>query len=198
MWFFLLYCGKREGDNMQEKRERGQYTDEIKEKAYAMLVTNSMRYVSRELNIPVGTLAGWKKERDAKAIEQGTDTIEQLRAKKKEEFVHKAWDLIGDAMDVAQTRIARAKQIENNVDIVADALIKNAKVIEEQAGIGWFALQNLVKDLRETKNFKLSEITTLVGTLYDKQCLATKEPTSIMGGTMTIESIIQKLEGDEY
>ena len=179
-------------------KDRKKYSDELKEQAYAMLVTNSMRYVSRELNIPVGTLAGWKKERDAKAIEQGTDTIEQLRAKKKEEFVHKAWGIIGDALDVAHIRIARAKNIEDNIDIVAEELKKNAKVIEEQSGIGWFALLNLIKDLKETKNFKLSEITTLVGTLYDKQCLATKEPTSIMGGSMTIENIVQKLEGDEY
>lgn len=179
-------------------KDRKQYSEELKEQAYAMLVTNSMRYVSRELNIPVGTLAGWKKERDAKAIEQGTDTIEQLRAKKKEEFVNKAWGIIGDALDVAHIRIARAKNIEDNIDIVAEELKKNAKVIEEQSGIGWFALQNLIKDLKETKNFKLSEITALVGTLYDKQCLATKEPTSIMGGSMTIENIVQKLEGDEY
>ena len=57
-------------------KDRKQYSEELKEQAYAMLVTNSMRYVSRELNIPVGTLAGWKKERDAKAIEQGTATGE--------------------------------------------------------------------------------------------------------------------------
>ena len=179
-------------------KDRKQYSDELKEQAYAMLVTNSMRYVSRELNIPVGTLAGWKKERDAKAIEQGTDTIEQKRTKRKEMFVDKAWDIIDDALDVAKTRIVRAKNVESNVDIVAEELKKNAKVIEEQTGIGWFALLNLIKDLKEIKNFKLSEITTLVGTLYDKQSLANKEATVIMDGSMTIEGIIQKLEGEEY
>ena len=171
-------------------RERKQYSEEFKEQAYAMLATNSLCYVSKMLNVPKGTLSGWKQERDAKAIEQGTDTIEQLRTKKKEEFVNKAWGIIDDALEVAKTRIARAKGIENNVDIVAEALKQNAKMIEQQSGIGWYALQNLIKDLKETKNFKLSEITTLVGTLYDKQALANKEATSRVEG----EVVVKKFE----
>lgn len=179
-------------------QKRKQYSDEIKEQAYAMLVTNSMRFVSRELNVPIGTLAGWKKEKDEKAIEQGTDTIEQKRTKRKEMFVDKAWDIIDDALDVAHSRLVRAKNVERSVDIVADALIKNAKEIQEQTGVGWFELLNIVNELKTLKNFKMSEISTLVGTIYDKQALASKEATVIMDGSMTIEGIIQKLEGDEY
>ena len=153
---------------------RGQkYNDDIKEKAYALLTTNnSVSYVAKKLNVPRSTVKTWKEQYDKKAKESGEDDIAKLRQKNKEKFVEKAWKLIDDSMAVAQRRIARELEFEDNVDIVAQALKKNAKKIEETAGVGWFELLNLINKLKALKNFKLVEISTLIGTIFDKQEVA--------------------------
>ena len=52
--------------------------------------------------------------------------------------------------------------------------------------MGWFELLNLIDKLKALKNFKLSELSTLIGTMYDKQALANKEATTIVGGNITV------------
>jgi transposase-like protein len=186
--------GEKETKMSQGKK----HNDELKEKAFALLVTHNVADVAKKLNLPPTTLYTWKKQFDEGKFGDNEENLVDLRAKKKEEFVHKAWQLIDDAMDVAQMRVSRVKEHENNIDVVADAIMKNSKAICEEAGVGYYDLVNLVKEMKAIKNFKLSELSTLVGTIYDKQALANKEATSIMGGAVTIESIVRKLEGDEY
>lgn len=164
------------------------YNDDIKEKAYALLaVNNSVSYVAEQLGLPRSTVKTWKEQFDKKAKENGEDDIAKLRQKKKEDFVNKAWKLIDDAITVAQKRITRELDFEDNVDLVAEALKKNAKEIEKETGVGWFELLNLVDKLKALKNFKLGEISTLIGTIYDKQALANKEATAIVDGEVRVK-----------
>lgn len=161
------------------------YNDDIKEMAYALLtVNNNVQYVADKLNLPYSTVQTWKE----KLIKNNDKSnFVEVREKNKEKFIDKAWQLIADSLTVAQKRITRELKLEENVDIVADALKKNAKKIEEEKGVGWFELLGLIDELKKLKNFKLGEISTLIGTIYDKQALANKEATAILDGSIAVK-----------
>ena len=164
------------------------YNDDIKEKAFALLVSNNnVALVAKELGIPRPTIIGWVKARDKKAKESGEATLDDLRQEKKKDFIDNAWKLIGDSMSVAQRRISRELELEDSIDKIAEIMKGNAKKIEEETGIGWFELLNLIDKLKTVKNFKLGELSTLVGTMYDKQALANKEETQIIGGNISVK-----------
>ena len=149
------------------------YPDRIKEEVLAKLALNiPMLQLSREYEIPVTTISSWKKE----AMEK-SDEFENLRKENKAKFVNNAWNLINDAMAVAQKRVGRSKDFEENVDIVANTIKKNSNKLCEDLGIGYFDLLNLVKELQQMKTIKVGELSTLIGTMYDKQALASDEPT---------------------
>lgn len=178
---------------------RGQkYNEDLKEKAIALLtVNNSVSFVARELKLPRSTVKSWKEDYDKKAQEGGEDTIAKLRQKKKEDFVDNAWKLINDSMTVAQKRITRELELEDSVDKIAELLKANSKKIGEETGIGWFELLNLIDRLKTVKNFKLSELSTLVGTMYDKQALANKEATQIVD--FSYDKLMEKInKGEEF
>ena len=183
-----------------EKQPGKKHKDELKEKAFALLVSNNASYVAKELGLPYSTVKTWEnnflgkgraKAKQKPPLEKPSsetedknnedsyeDDLAKLRKKKREEFVTSAWELIEDSLAVAKKRMSRARNLEHNIDIVAEALKKNAGKIEAETGVGWFALLDLVKELQAIKNPKLSEISTLIGTIYDKQALANGEATS--------------------
>lgn len=149
------------------------YPDEIKEKVLAELALNvPMLQLSRKFDIPVTTISSWKKDAQEKS-----DEFENLRKENKANFVNNAWNLINDAMAVAQKRVGRSKNFEENVDIVANSIKKNADKLCKDLNIGYFNLLNLVKELQQMKTIKVGELSTLIGTMYDKQALASDEPT---------------------
>ena len=181
-----------------KKRRVNKYNDDIKEKAFALLaVNNNVQYVADKLKLPYTTVKTWEKKFLAQAKKSGqeggessdsiTNSLVEVRNKKKEEFVNNAWKLIGDSLEVAQKRITRAKDLEDNIDIVAEAIKKNAGKIEEETGIGWFDLLNLIRELQALKTPKISELSTLIGTIYDKQALANKEATAIIDGQLNFK-----------
>lgn len=110
------------------------YDTETKERALAALaVSNNIDELSREMGIPSNTLRQWKKD-----AEKSEDFIE-LRKEKRAEFVERAWETIGNALELADRRI------------------KNALVSGEE--------------------LPLREISTYIGTMYDKAALAAGEET---------------------
>lgn len=165
------------------------HNDDLKEKAFAMLATNNnVQVVATALNLPYTTVRQWKLIAEKKAgINQEKNVIDrdleseyiELRNKKKSEFIDKAWELIDDSLAVASKRIKRARTLEDNIDIVAAAIIKNAGKITEATGIDWFGLLDIVKDLNAMKNPKIGELSTMIGTMYDKQALSNGEATAI-------------------
>ena len=181
---------------------RGQkYNDDIKEKVFALLaVNNNPQYVADKLGLPYTTVKTWEKKflsqgktgkKEDNATNSDTINLVELRNKKKQEFVDKAWKLIEDSVAVAQKRITRAKDFEDNIDVVANAIKANAGKIEEKTGLGWFDLLNLIKELQSIKNPKMSELSTLIGTMYDKQALANDEPTEISATKLKLEDFAE-------
>ena len=152
------------------------HSEELKEQILAEIATGvPMTQLSEKYDIPVSTIGTWKG--DAKKKDDG---FENLRNKKKTEFVENAWELINDSMAVAKKRIKRSKDFEDNIDIVASAIKKHSGEISKETGLGWFDLLNLIKELQTLKNPKLGELSTLIGTMFDKQAVAEGKPTEIV------------------
>ncbi len=168
------------------------YTDEQREQALAMLTTMSIKVVSQNLNIPENTLRDWKNN----AEKINTEFV-KLRNEKKKQFVESAWGLIEDSMAVAKTRMSRARRLEDNIDVLVSAIKKNSNEITQETGLSWFTLLDIIKELNTLKNPKLSEISTLIGTIYDKQALINKEATVGLGTDASLEEVLRGLQGEE-
>jgi hypothetical protein len=109
--------------------------DKIKEKVLAELASGeTIASVARKHKIPETTIGTWKK----KAMEKD-DKFVELRAKRKEEFINNAWDIIEDAQ----------------------------KLMKE----------NLKKALSGDEKIDAGKLSTVIGTMYDKQALASDEAT---------------------
>lgn len=168
------------------------YSDEIKEKAFAMLVVNNnSAEVARTLGIPRNTLHVWVKERDNKAVEQNKPTIEQLRTNKKKEFADKAWKSINKIQTLLERRLERAVQSEDKIDeLLLEILELDGKDLSKDQR------KALYQKISSIKVESVKELAVVLGTLYDKQALANNESTQNISGT--IESVIKQIEGDEY
>lgn len=139
------------------------YNDDIKEKAFALLVcNNSVADVARKLDLPYSTVQTWlnkyiaQSEKLARQEKDGDHNYEhdlvKLRQQKKEEFIRNAWRTIGKAHTLIEKRIDRA--IENPDDPECEINVR--------------------------------ELSTVLGTLYDKQALACKDATSIVEANATV------------
>ncbi|MEG2541587.1 MAG: hypothetical protein RSB59_07475, partial [Clostridia bacterium] len=96
------------------------YGDEIKEKAYALLLAgNNVSFVSKQLEIPYNTIKGWKYE-----LEKKDDMFTKLRNKKKEEFIKGSWDIIDTAQTLLKRRLTRAKTSEDKLDELISEIMK--------------------------------------------------------------------------
>ena len=180
--------------------------DKTKEIALALLATNmSVPRVAERLNLKVSTVKGWKLKALAieKAIEEGKITddgelkLNETRLKNKQNFVNNAWNLINESMEVAHKRVTRSNKLEENIDLVAKAMKANANRIQEETGITWFALLDIIKELQSMKAVKVGELSTLIGTMYDKQALANGEATQNVRD-ITVEEYLKGCNGDKY
>lgn len=183
------------------------WTDEAtKERALALLATNlSATRVAEMLNIKVSTVRTWAKiasdkEKaiaEGKIQDSGEIKLNETRLENKKKFVDNAWNLINESMEVAQKRVTRSNKLEENIDLVAKAMKDNAKRIEDATGIGWFALLDIIRELQAMKTVKVGELSTLIGTMYDKQALANGEATQNVRD-ITVEEYLKGCNGEKY
>ena len=163
---------------------RGQKAnDDIKEKAFALLaVNNSYSAVARELEIPRSTLMSWVKKREEMAKKGNVDSLAKLRQEKKEEFIAKSWDSITTAQSLIERRLKRALDSEEKIDKLLEVVAKEDEKVLNQA-----QKNNIYKMLFSIRVEDLGKLATVLGTLYDKQALACKEETTIIGGTVAFK-----------
>lgn len=155
------------------------YNDDVRERALAMLaVNNSISYVAREMGLPRSTLVSWTVSADKEARESGGDTLEDLREQRKERFINSAWDSIDLSMELIHSRLERAVQAEEKLDAIIDRL--------SAADLPPKELRAAVKELNALKVEDLRTLVVVLGTLYDKQALASKEATAIIDGSMKL------------
>ena len=165
--------------------------DETRERAFAMLSTNyGAAYVAKKLGIPYSTVKTWEKrwleesKNNAKGKSKKTKSLEELRSEKKEQFVISAWRSIENATNLLERRIDRAMfndlALDKLLDIVAEADIAKMSQAEKNA---------IFQKVAALKLESLRELATVIGTLYDKQALAMKEPTVNVGGIVKFEDM---------
>ena len=164
------------------------YTDEDRIKALELLALgHSLSDVSRTFNIPITTIHNWEKEKTDGARELkkelNSEELERIRKEKKEEFVAKANDIIKKGLSLLDKRITRALEEEESLDELICELVK--KNNENELSIS--EIKEIANKLKEMKVQRVSEITTAIGTLYDKQALAIGEATVNAGIKIVIE-----------
>lgn len=179
-----------------EKSQRGKkFNDDIKEKALALLATNNnAKFVADKLGLKYTTVKTWEK----KFLEQAnTGDVPQeknlvaLRNKKKAEFVDNAWEIIEKTQSLLMKRIERALESEDKIDQLLEEilLLDNKDLSQEQR-------KSLYRKISTIKVEDVGKIATVLGTIYDKQALASNEPTSRVEGSLRLEDLIKKVEGD--
>ncbi|MBQ8371548.1 MAG: hypothetical protein IJX38_01230 [Clostridia bacterium] len=173
---------------------RGQkYGDDVRERAYALLATNgNVRAVAKELGLPYTTVRTWRntwmrEENDTSDSENdtigasdfGESELAKLRTKKRTEFAANAWSFIEKASRLLGRRLERAVEeearLDKILDVCADLELTQAQKRELYSKISMLKLES-------TK-----ELTTIIGTLYDKQALANREATNIIDGSMVVK-----------
>ena len=161
------------------------YSDEQREQALTMLLTMSFKDVSEALDIPERTLRDWKDNE-----EKINPEFAELRKKKKEEFVMKSWAIIEKANKILETRLDREIEQETTINNLLETIEKNPEIDTEEVVALRRALQRVRID-------SLSQLTTTIGTLYDKQALINKEATINHGADASLEEVLKSLQGEE-
>ena len=149
---------------------RGQkYNDDIKEKAFAMRVTNnSFSSIARELGVPRSTIMTWFSNRSDAEEEQQ----EELRQRNKDQFVKEAWETIHAGNEILLRRFKRASESEQEMDRLLEEFLKCTD------GLDGNQIKALLKRFQDLKILDVGKIAVVLGTLYDKQALIAKEATA--------------------
>lgn len=157
------------------------YSEEIKEKARALLsVNDNAEYVARQMDIPVSTVRTWKKQFLAES--PGEDSFAEIRKKNKEAFINNAWRDIDLASDILHKRLERASQDERKLDsVLAMVALDSELEIKDKKAI--------IDLLLSIKLVDISKISTVLGVLYDKQALASKDATSVVDTNVKYEDL---------
>lgn len=145
------------------------YSDEKKEQAYLIYATTgSFAETAKQLGVAKSTVKNWI---DAKR-ENEPDEFEQLRTEKKKDFIDKASEIIEKGLELLDRRMTTALDHENQLDFLIDEIIQSDKEELSQE-----EKSKLINKIRAIQVQKLGDITTAVGTLYDKRALAKGDST---------------------
>lgn len=158
------------------------YNDDVMEKAYALFDTNNnISYISRRLGVPESTLRGWKRKYDRES--ERDPTLARLRAQYKADFVKSAWRTINMTQALLERRLRRAVENESLID----GLLSFAAESTASERLSDKRRQELLSKISALQCEDLGRLVTVLGTLYDKQALASREETEIVGGNVRVE-----------
>lgn len=131
------------------------------------ITTRNYSETGRQLNMPESTVR--------KIIDDNKDKEEfaKLCEEKRDEFIEKADKIIYKATELLERRLDTALESQDEIeDMIQD--VWNASEQEIKGA----AKKALVNKLSRLQLNALNEITTALGTMYDKRALAKGEPTS--------------------
>lgn len=140
------------------------------------ITTRNYSETARQLNMPESTVR--------KIIDdnRGKEEFATLCEQKRDEFVEKADKIIYKATNLLEKRLDTAlesqEEIEDMIQEVYSAPDDEIKGTQKKA---------IVSKLSKLQLNALNEITTAIGTMYDKRALAKGEPTSNETLTINIE-----------
>lgn len=149
-----------------------------REQAYALFSQeDNISKIARDLGVPDSTVRGWKKKYDEECKRDPVKA--KARDDKKREFVSNCWDIINDALVVASRRINRAATEEAAIDALIDE-VTDATV---DTDMDQKRAYEIVRKVESLKCEDIVKLTTVIGTLYDKQALANGDNTANVGVT---------------
>lgn len=136
-------------------------------------VTRNFSETARNLEMPITTVEKIVKDN------QDKEEFVKLCNEKKEEFVETANKIIDKATKLLDKRLSLALEREDEIEGLLDKVwdIEDEEVSKKEK-------INIAKKLSRLQLNQLNEITTAIGTMYDKRALAKGEPTS--NETLTI------------
>ena len=163
---------------------RGKKTPEVKrEQVKALLYLNpnaTDAEIARETKLPDSTVHYIKKD------VMGTDEFEEVRRIKKEEFIGQAWETVQKALKLADKRFSKALDDEQAIEELIDAIQDHELTQAEK--------KTLTSRLNGLQMTNIRDIAIAMGTIYDKQALASGEPTQITERKEPTPDLVKELD----
>lgn len=146
-------------------------------------VTNNYSETARVLNMPMTTVE--------KIVKDNKDKPEFVRLcdEKKADFADKASRIIDKGLELIDRRLTLALDSQDKLDKLIDEIDSTSE--EEMSYKEKISAINLI---REAQLQKIKDVTTAVGTLYDKRALARGETTQNIDFATNSETIGKLLE----
>lgn len=173
---------------------------ELQAQIFALLAQGkSVSDVAREVDLSRSTVQGWEErfvkkseeiaKREAKPVEEAAaepddevtnePELDLVKARElsKKQFVEKAWGLINKSQTLIERRLDRAIDSENELDLILDEVMRlDHKELTDNER------KAFAKRIMLLKVENIKDLAVVLGTIYDKQALANKEPTTIIDG----------------
>lgn len=141
------------------------YTDADREQAFAeYTVLGNWELVSRKMGIPVNTLKSWWRRHPP-----DMDEYAEKRREVREGFIETASKAIENGAELINRRMETALKHQQELDDLLND-IPDGELTAVQK-------QELRAKIRSLELYKLNEISTAIGTLYDKRALAQGQST---------------------
>lgn len=128
-------------------------------------VCGNWEMVSQKLNIPVSTLKTWWRQHPP-----DKDEYAEYRREVKKGFIETASKAIENGAELINRRMETALKHQQELDRLLDDVAKDDEMTATQK-------KELLAKMRSIELHKLSEISTAIGTLYDKRALAQGQST---------------------
>lgn len=141
-------------------------SDEKREQVKALLATGAAKNdVAKKCKVSWETVDRISKE--------APDEIENLREHKRTAFIDRLWSSMDEALKLADKRISLAIDANQKLDQLSD-MINDAKLHPKQVA----ELQHAIDSITSVP---LGQISTFIGTIYDKHALMTGGKTADVG-----------------
>ena len=128
-------------------------------------VCGNWEMVSQKLNIPVSTLKTWWRQHPP-----DKDEYAEYRREVKKGFIETASKATENGAELINRRMETALKHQQELDRLLDDVAKDDEMTATQK-------KELLAKIRSIELHKLSEISTAIGTLYDKRALAQGQST---------------------
>ena len=151
-------------------------SDEKREEVKALLATGiSKNDIAKRCKLSWSTVDNISKEEP--------DKIEKFREHKRTEFIDRLWSSMDKALGLADKRIQIAMEASDKLDELVDTI--------GDSDLDFKKAQELQNAISNLSTIPLGQISTFIGTIYDKHALMTGGKTADIG--MTFEDQLRGL-----
>lgn len=160
------------------KENQGQkYDPKVKEEIRGRLALGeSITAISNNTKVSRTAIYAWKREWDK---EEPDPLHDELLSQKKAEFIKQCWSNIELCNTLIERRLRRAAENEEQLNKILDELLS-------QEGMTDTRRKALLSQFASLKMENPRDTAVILGTIYDKQALANKEPTEIVDGEVKV------------